>query len=199
LLRQTDQASAATAANAEATAIFSMLYAKDPKNPGWNRGFAQARIELARLDLGQGDAAAARLSVDDALQLLESLRRTNASDPALALLTSQAKLVMGEISAKQGDAATAHKAWIDTQTSVVGRNISNDPNVLAATASASLLLDETGAARPSLAKLSAMGYRTPDFDELLNAKHVSYTVDPRATARINAAINKTVNPLKKTS
>ena len=199
LLRQTGQASAATAANAEAIAIFSMLYAKDPKNPGWNRGFAQAHIESARLDLGQGDAAAARSSVEDALQLLESLRRTNASDPALAVLAAQANLVMGEISAKQGDTAAAHKAWLDAQTSVTDKNISNDPNALAATASACLLLDETAEARPLLVKLSAMGYRTPDFDALLDAKHVSYTVDPRAAARINAAINEPVNPLKKTS
>ena len=60
-------------------------------------------------------------------------------------------------------------------------------------------IDETAAARPSLAKLSAAGYRTRDFDALLDAKHVTYTVDPRATARINAAITKPVNPLKKTS
>ena len=199
LLRQTGQASAAASADAEAVAIFSMLVAKDPKNPGWSRGFAQSRIELARLNLGQGDAAAARSSVDDALQLLESLRRTNASDPALALLAAQANLVMGEISTKQGDAAAAHKAWLDARTAVADKSISNDPNALAATASACLLLDETAAARPSLAKLSAVGYRTPDFDALLDAKHVTYTVDPRATARINAAINEPVNPLKKTS
>ncbi|TAN00051.1 MAG: toll/interleukin-1 receptor domain-containing protein [Rhodanobacteraceae bacterium] len=198
LLRQTGRANAAAAANAEAVAIFSTLHAKDPKNPGWNRGFAQARIELARLDLGQGDATAARSSVNDSLQLLESLRRTNASDPALALLAAQANLVMGEISAKQGDAAAAHKAWFDAQTSVADKSFSDDPNAIAATASARLLLNETAAARRSLADLSAMGYRTPDFDALLDAKHVTYTVDPQATARINAAINGPANPLKKT-
>ena len=197
LLRQSGQASAAAAANAEAVAIFSKLYAKDPKNPGWNRGFAQTRIELARLELGQGDATAAHSSVDDSFQLLESLRRTNASDPALALLAARANLVMGEISAKQGDAAAAHKAWLDALTSVADKSFSDDPNALAATASAYLLLNKTAEARPSLAKLSAMGYRTPDFDALLDAKHVTYTVDPRATARINAAINEPVNPLEK--
>ena len=197
LLRQTGQASAA--ADAEAVAIFSTLVAKDPKNSGWNRGFAQARIELARLKLRQGDVAAARSSVYDAAESLESLRRTNASDPALALLAAQANLVMGEVSAKQGDTAAAHKAWIDARTAVADKSISNDPNALAAAVSACLLLDDTAAARPSLAKLSAMGYRTPDFDALLDAKHVTYTVDPRTTARINAAINEPVNPLKKTS
>ncbi|TAN06963.1 MAG: toll/interleukin-1 receptor domain-containing protein [Rhodanobacteraceae bacterium] len=197
LLRQTGQVTAAAVADAEGVAIFSTLVSRDPKNSGWNRGFAQARIELAQLKLRQGDTGAARSSVDDALQLLESLRRTNASDPALALLAAQANLIMGEISAKQGDTAEAHKAWIDARTAVADKSISNDPNALAAVVRACLLLDDTAAARPSLAKLSAMGYRTPDFDALLDAKHVTYTVDPRATARINAAINEPVNPLKK--
>ena len=62
--------------------------------------------------------------------------------------------------------------------------LGDDPNVLAAWASALLLLNDLSAVRPILQKLTAMGYRTPDFEALVKAKKLHYAVDPDVVRRI---------------
>ncbi|HEY8230748.1 MAG TPA: TIR domain-containing protein [Rhodanobacteraceae bacterium] len=190
LLRQAGRLDAAAAANDDAMAIFAKLVVKDPNNIGWQREYAQSRTEVARLKLRQRDAAGAEASVNAALQSLESLRKSRVPAPSLALLTAQANLVLGQIATKQGVTIIAHEAWTEALTAAADTSISNDPNALAVAASASLLLEESGKARPFLARLAAMGYRTPDFDALLDAQHATYTVTPGAAARIAAAIGK---------
>jgi tetratricopeptide (TPR) repeat protein len=189
LLRQTTQWDAAATANGEAVAIFSKLVAKDPKNSAWQREFAQARVEAARLKLQKGDLADAQALANAASQSLETLRKTNAPNLPLTVLTAQADLVLGQIALKQHAAVAARNAWTHARAAIAGTSISNGPNALAAMASASLLLGDRDKARTSLEKLAAMGYRTPDFDALLGARHIAYTVDPEAASRIAAAMS----------
>ncbi|MDE1961895.1 MAG: hypothetical protein KGH80_09875, partial [Xanthomonadaceae bacterium] len=60
----------------------------------------------------------------------------------------------------------------------------DDPNFLAAYAEALLRLDQAEAARPTIAKLNAMGYRTPDFVSLLASKRINYPVNTAFQRRI---------------
>ncbi len=189
LLRQAGQLSAAEAADTEAIAIFAKLVAKDPSNTGWRKEYAQTRIEAARQKLQQDDAASAHALTEAALQALDTLPRKHGPSQSLTLLSAQANLVLGEIAANRGDIAAARDAWNrarDTAAPVV--NVGDDPNALVTAASASLLLGEADKAQPSIAKLAAMGYRAPDFDALLAAKHVAYAANADAARRITAAM-----------
>jgi tetratricopeptide (TPR) repeat protein len=189
LLRQAGRLDEAAAADTESTAIFAKLAIKDASHTDWQKEYAQARIEAARLQLQQGDAAGAQSLADAALQTLDTLRSKHGSDQTLALLAAQGFVVLGEIAAKRGDAAAAHAAWSKASDAIApALRAGDDPNALATAASALLLLDETDKARPLIAKLAAMGYHTPDFAELAASRQFAYAPDPAVAQRINGAM-----------
>ena len=188
LLRQAGRLDEAAAADTESIAIFAKLVIKDNSQTDWQTEYAQARIETARLKLQQGDAAGAQTLADAALQTLDALRSKRGSDQTLALLVAQGFVVLGEIAAKRNDAAVAHAAWSKAGDAIApALRAGDDPNALATAAGALLLLDEPNQARPLVAKLTAMGYQTPDFAALTASKQLAYAPDPALAQRIDNA------------
>jgi tetratricopeptide (TPR) repeat protein len=189
LLRQTGRLDEAAAADTESTVIFAKLVIKDESHARWQKEYAQARIEAARLQLQQGDAAGAQTLADAALQTLGTLRTKHGSDQTLALLAAQGFVVLGEIAAKRDDAAAAHAAWSKAGDTIApALRAGDEPNALATAASALLLLGATDKARPLTAKLAAMGYQTPDFAELAASKRFAFAPDPAVAQRIDDAM-----------
>lgn len=130
-----------------------------------------------------------------AAQTLTVLRRTQATNPSLALLLTKSLNVLGEIAAKGDDAAAARGAWIHAVNAIAPvLHAGNDPNALSTAAGTLLRLDEADKTRPLIARLAAMGYRTPDFDALLAAKRIAYVVDPGAVKRIAVASQEPAHP-----
>ncbi|MDE2156157.1 MAG: toll/interleukin-1 receptor domain-containing protein [Xanthomonadaceae bacterium] len=193
LLRQAGQWDAAAAADAESLAIFGKLVARDGLNTDWQQEYAQARIETARLKLQRHDPAGAQALADAALRTLSALRRKQPSNPSLALLWAQASIALGDIAAKRNDPTEARAAWSRAHDAIApALHTGSDPNALATAANALLRLDATDAAAPLIARLAAMGYHAPDFDTLLAAKHITYTVDADAMRRIAVATREPV-------
>jgi eukaryotic-like serine/threonine-protein kinase len=171
LLRQSGQLDEASRLDNDAVRVLDELVATDKTNARWRRELAVAQLEVARLQIARGDFDRAEHRLASALATIKSARETTPSDLNLILLATNADIVGGRIAAKHKDTNSARNYWTqarDTVAPIV--HVGDDPNVLAAWASALLLLDDFGAAHPVLQKLAAMGYRTPDFDALLAEK-----------------------------
>ena len=107
----------------------------------------------------------------------------------MTLLAAQAYTVLGQIAAMRNEMAAAHADWTQARDTIApATKAGDDPNFLAACASALLLLDEIDAARPVVARLAAMGYRASGFVALVAAKKLDYTVDANAIRRIAEAM-----------
>ena len=178
LLRQSGQLDEASRLDSDAVRVLDELVATDKTNARWRRELAVAQLEAARLQIARGDYVAAAHRLTSASATIKLARETTPSDLNLILLSANADIVGGRVATKRKDAKSARDSWTQARDTVAPiAHVGNDPNVLAAWASALLLLHDLDAARPVLQKLAAMGYRTPDFDALLAAKRVSYTVD----------------------
>ncbi len=178
LLRQSGELDEASRLDSDAVRVLDELVATDKTNARWRRELAVAQLEAARLQIARGDYVAAEHRLTSASATIKLARETTPSDLNLILLSANADIVGGRVAAKRKDTKFARDSWTQARDTVAPiALVGNDPNVLAAWASALLLLHDLDAARPVLQKLAAMGYRTPDFDALLAAKKVSYTVD----------------------
>jgi tetratricopeptide (TPR) repeat protein len=187
LLRQSGQLDEASRLDDDAVRVFDELVATDKTNARWRRELAVAQLEGTRLQIARGNYVAAEHQLTSALATIKLARETTPSDLNLILLTANADIVSGLIATKHKDTKSASDSWIqarDTVAPIV--RVGDDPNVLAAWASALLLLDNVGAVRPVLQKLAAMGYRTPDFDALLAEKKMPYAVDAQVVQRITS-------------
>jgi tetratricopeptide (TPR) repeat protein len=188
LLRQSGRLDDASRLDSEATRVLGELVSTDKTNARWRRELAIAQLEAARLQIARGNYVAGENQLTSALATIKIARETTPSDLNLILLAANADIVRGLIATKHKDSRSARDSWTQARDAVAPiARVGNDPNVLAAWASASLLLHDLDAARPVLQKLAAMGYRTPDFDALLTAHKVSYTVDVDVVRRIAAA------------
>jgi hypothetical protein len=97
--------------------------------------------------------------------------------------------VLGQAAAQRGDLATAQGHWRRALDTIApSARTGEDPNFLAAWASALMLLDQADAARPVVARLSAMGYRTTDFIALVASKQMDYPAHA-ASQRVAAMAN----------
>jgi eukaryotic-like serine/threonine-protein kinase len=185
VLRQRGQLEAAGENDARSITVLEKLTAKDPTNIEWQQELARSRIETARQHLARGDAESAAKVAARALDSIEGLRAKNTADRNLLLLAAQADVVAGQASAGRSDELAARHNWErarDTLATAV--ETGSDPNFLAAWASAQLLLNEVEAARPVVARLSMVGYRTPDFVELVARRKLAYGADPVFAQRI---------------
>ena len=185
LLRQNGQLDAAATADDDAVQVLSALTAKDPTSSDWPPDLALAQLETARLSLARNDISGAQTQAHSALAVTRKLRAKSPDDRSLILLEAQADMVLGRVAAQRRDAAIAQKNW--SQACDLLRpalRAGDDPNFLAAYAEALLRLDQTDPARPIIAKLNAMGYRTPDFVALLTGKHIDYPVNAAFAQRI---------------
>jgi eukaryotic-like serine/threonine-protein kinase len=188
LLRQGGQLQEAAPADADALGVLEALVAKDPTNSGWQQDLALARLESARLQLALHDPAAAQRLATPALAGIERLRSKSTDDRNLVLLAAQAQTLLGQIAVQAGSPAAANDHWrraVDTIAPAA--RTGDDPNFLAAWASASMLLGDSDAARPVVARLAAMGYRATDFVALASSRQMDFPVDAAVSPPIAAA------------
>src|SRR5690348_5236724 len=185
LLRQLGRLDEARNTDEQAVQSLESLLKKDPISSDFRQDLSHAQRESARLQLAQGNVTAAKGAVRSAQTAIEKLRARAPDDRSDLLLDAQALLLLGQVAAQTHDMAAAHHEW------ALARNLlqpalhaSNDPNFLAAYAEALLRLDQTDPARPIIAKLNAVGYRTPDFVVLLTSKHVDYPVNAAFQQRL---------------
>lgn len=189
VLRQRGQLEAATEDDARSITVLERLSAKDPTNIEWQQELARSRIETARQYLARGDADAAAKVTGRALEAIEGLRAKNAADRNLLLLAAQADIVAGEASAGRSDVREARHNWERARDALAAAvQTGSDPNFLAAWASAQLLLNEVDAARPVVGRLSMVGFRPPDFVELVQRKKLAYGADPVFAQRITEVL-----------
>jgi eukaryotic-like serine/threonine-protein kinase len=185
LLRQSGRLNEAVRLDGNAVHVLDELAATDRTNARWRRDLAIAQVEMARVQIARRDYASAGDQLSRALATIQALRATTPNDLDLTVLAADAELVAGWIAAKRKEAAVARNFWTQARETIelVARK-GNDPNVLAASATASLLLDDMGSAQPVLNKLATIGYRTPDFEALLAAKKVPFQANADVARRI---------------
>jgi len=189
LLLQRRQLDAAGESDVHSIEVLENLTGKDPSNAEWQQELARSQIESARLKLARRDLDAAAKMTGRALDTIERLRAKNAEDRNLLLLAAQANIVAGEVSAGRLDEKEAHQSWERARDVIApALETGNDPNFLAAWASAQLLLNEVDAARPIVARLSMVGFRTPELVELASRRGLTYGADPGFAQRVADAM-----------
>jgi eukaryotic-like serine/threonine-protein kinase len=190
LLREQGQHDHAAAAYGEALSLLSGLVASNPTNTSWQQELALTQLEQARLRLVRDHVDAAASVAETAQAAIQRLRKKNPGNYSLASLASQADLVLGQIMAKRHDAAGARQYWVRAlETIRPATRSGGNPVFLAVYAEALLWLDQVDTARPVLAKLNAMGYRTPDFVALLATKDIAYPANAEFLRRIAHIMN----------
>jgi len=161
----------AAARNSDSLRVLSELVGTDRTNREWREELALARVESARLLLATGDPAQAKNLLDAALATFVTGREGRPADRTLRLREAQAHTVLGQVAARRNDLTAARDHWGRAREAIASTvRVGADPNVLAAWASAALLLGDEGAARPVVGELASMGYRARDFKALLAAK-----------------------------
>jgi len=186
MLRQSGQLDEAVRLDDEGVRVLTELARTDATNARWQRELAMAEVEAARAQIARRDYAAAERHLANAVAVVEAGLANTPSDVSLTLVNAEADIVAGQIAAEREDATTARGYWMQAReilTPVAQK--ADDPNVLAAWASALLLLDDVSAARPVVQRLAAMGYRTGDFTALLAAKGVPYAVSVDFVRRVS--------------
>jgi tetratricopeptide (TPR) repeat protein len=165
----------------EALRVLADLVATDRTNSSWRRELASAQVESARLQLALGEAAQADRLLKAPLAMAAGEREAGRADRNLRLLEAQAHLVQGQVAARQRDEARARDHWTRARDVIANdARIGANPNFLSAWASALLLLEDAGAARPAVDQLAAMGYHSADFVALLAARTQAYPAKPLA-------------------
>lgn len=189
VLRQQEKFAAAAAADTQSLDLLEKLVAKDPTNTEWQQELERSRIEGARLHLALHNSGAAKKLIDPALDGIARLRAHSTDDRNLILLAMQAELVAGQLAAQQQDMPGARAGWDRARVLASSAAHSGaDPTFLATQASVLLLLDNSDAAAPLLARLAAMGYQTADLAALTASKDVAYATDPGLKQRIEIAL-----------
>lgn len=184
LQREAGNLSAATQSNLDALRVFADLTAKNPNESDYQKELVQAQLDSARLQLARSDTTTAP-SVEPALASLQRLRAKSADDRSLILLEAQAHLLLGQFNTQNNNAAGAQHEWgLARDALQPALHAGDDPNFLAAYAEALLRLGQIDDARPIVAKLAVMGYRTPDFVALLASKQIAYPVNADFAWRI---------------
>ncbi|HLI18075.1 MAG TPA: TIR domain-containing protein [Rhodanobacteraceae bacterium] len=185
LLRQLGRLDEAQGADEQAAQTLEALLKKDPISSDFQHELSQARLENARLQLERGSFAAAESSVRSAQTIIEKMRAKAPNDRGDLLLDAQAHLLLGRVAARTHDTATAQHEWTQARDLLQpALRAGDDPNFLAAYTETLLRLDQTEAARPIIAKLNAMGYRTPDFVALLASKRIDYPANAAFQQRL---------------
>lgn len=195
LQRQAGQLDAAARSDAEAVRILMELTRKAPTSTDFAQDLAQAQLESARLQLARHALEAAAASAHPALAVVRKLRAQSPDNRSLLLQEAQLHLVLGTIAAQLGDTASARREWTQARDGLEpALRAGDDPNFLAAYAEARLRLDDADGAQASIAKLAAIGYRTPDFVALLESRQLAYPANAEFARRIAAIVGDAPSP-----
>ncbi len=185
LLRQNGQFEAAAIANHDAVRILTLLAARDPTDTNLQQNLARSELEQSRLQLARGETDAAAESATFSLTILKKLRAKTPDDQTLILLAGEAHSMMGLVAARRHRRNMAQQHWMTARDLLAATaRAGNDVRFMAAYATALLRLGDIDGARPLIARLSAMGYRTPDFVASVSAAHVAYPINAAFTVRI---------------
>ncbi len=191
LLRQLGKFDQAAPPLADAERVLTALMMKDPSDVSTRQDLVRSRIENALMQLALGQAGAAQAAADSALAVTKAALVKQSDDRGWTMLAVQVEIVLGQIAATRNDTAAAQGHWKHARDTIAPlARSSNDPNILAAFASALLLLDDLDAARPLVAKLAATGYRTPDFIALVASRELAYPQNAEVTQRIAEAMTQ---------
>jgi len=191
LLRQRGRPDMAAAADADAVRVLSALAAQDPGNASWQQDLAQSRLELVRLQVMRRDIGGAASAASATQAAVEKLLANSPSDRSLILLAAQADLMLGQIATARKDSSAAMQYCSRARDLILPAIRSGaDPNFLAVYAEALLRLNQAVAAGPVVARLNAMGYRTPDFIAAVTRGRLAYPVNTAFSRRIGQIMGR---------
>jgi tetratricopeptide (TPR) repeat protein len=187
LLRQAGRLNDAATADADALRVLNRLTGKDPTSSDWPPDLALAHLEMARLQLERDNVSGAQSSAGAARTIIDKLRITMPDDRSLILANAQTLTMLGTVAALHANAGDAKHDWTQALALLEPTlKVGDDPNFLAAYVEALLRLGQANTALPSIHKLNAMGYRTPDFVTLVTDNHIAYPVNQVFAQRIAA-------------
>ncbi len=166
LLRLAGRYGDAEVAGARASTLLQAMTLQDPGNAGWQREYAEAKVERAAL-LSANAPAAARAIVLTALATLDAQLSKQPDDRAVALATAAAQLQLAAVAESPALAkrsAASALATVDSQKA--GRS---DLRMLALRVEALLRLGRRAEATQAAALLAHAGYRDPAYLAVLAA------------------------------
>jgi tetratricopeptide (TPR) repeat protein len=141
-------------------AIAQPLYARDPKLSDWRILRGSCLVAKANLDLASGSAASALTNANQALQIARSTKNSDPLEDGYAV--AKAYRIAGDAQRLLGKGAAANEAWTQAL-AAVPRTAAERPTEMSEHA---LILKRLGRSAESAqlaGKLSAMGYREPEF------------------------------------
>ena len=163
---------AAQALLARSLAILGELARQDPTDTEVRLELAEARTEQAAQLLADGQREAARTQAQSALDQLDPLLAQQPRNRATLLSTTDARLLLAEVSPDPRIAQQLHRdALAALQSQPHGRN---DPRLLALQVQALLALGDKAAARPLIRQLWGSGYRDAQLLAMVLHAHMSY-------------------------
>ena len=166
LLRLAGRKDEAGVAGARAATILQAMTLQDPGNAGWQREYAEAKVERAAL-LSAVEPAAARAILQTALTTLDAQFEHQPDDRAVALAVAAARLQLAAVAESPALAmrsAASALAAIDSQPA--GRD---DLRMLALRVEALLRLGRRAEATQAANRLAHAGYRDPGYLAVLAA------------------------------
>lgn len=169
LLRLAGRHDEAGVAATRAATVLQAITLQDPGNAGWQREYAEAKIERAAL-LAADSPAAARAIVQTALVTLDAQLLRQPDDRAVALAVAGARLQLAAVAESPALAtrsAASALAAIDSQQA--GRD---DPRMLALRVEALLRLGRRVEAAEAANRLAKTGYRDPAYLAVLQQNSI---------------------------
>jgi len=136
------------------------LYARDPKLSDWRVLRGNCLVAKANLDLASGSAASALANANQALEIAKSTKSSDPLEDGFAI--AKAYRIAGDAQRLLGNNAAATAAWAQAL-AAVPRTAAERPMEMSEHA---LILKRLGRSAESAqlaGKLSAMGYREPEF------------------------------------
>jgi len=147
---------------AEASGTLASLTVRDSR-PTWQRDLASAHHQLARLHARRGDVAAAAEHGARAVALADRARAMQTTDVHAVRLLCEALIDLAEAEAKQGRAQIARDRCARVVSLAGTAPYDRDPRIGHAAARALVVLDRSREATALVTRLTAEGYRRPDF------------------------------------
>jgi len=158
-------ASEAAAQGRSGCDLSNSLYSKDPGVADWRALRRECLGLQARIALASGDKLQAVAVAKQAVDAAKSVNGTDAVADRYALAT--AYRVLGDAQRAVGDAAAAHSAWA-AGLAAIPVTMTGPPSEMSVYQALLQRLGRTAEAAQLASKLSAVGYREPEFRSASN-------------------------------
>ncbi|MGA8810237.1 MAG: serine/threonine-protein kinase, partial [Thermoanaerobaculia bacterium] len=146
----------------DAVRTLANLTTRDAR-PTWRRDLAAAEQQLTRLDRRRGDIAGAESHGVRAISLAEGALAKQATDGYAVRVLCDALVDLAEMDLNQQRGAIARERSTRVVSLAATRPYDRDPRITEAAARAFAILGRTRDASALVARLSAAGYRRPEF------------------------------------